>query len=51
MEITRIVVVVLLFVLFIFWLYNRAYYRGYKKGATAVLNQWKESLNKMEDDE
>jgi cbb3-type cytochrome oxidase subunit 3 len=51
MEITRVIVTFLLFVLFVFWVYNRSYYRGYERGATAILNQWKESLNKMEDDE
>jgi Tfp pilus assembly protein PilE len=44
MEIARDVVIIALLAFILFFVYLRAYNKGYKKGATAVLNQWKQTL-------
>jgi mannose/fructose/N-acetylgalactosamine-specific phosphotransferase system component IID len=51
LDLTESIVAILLLVVLLFGTYWRAYYKGYKRGATAVLNQWKNTLKESGEEE
>jgi hypothetical protein len=50
LDMLRVVVITALLAFFMFWVYWRAFHRGYEAGARAVLKQWKQTLQESEEE-